>query len=139
MDPKYSTLKPEAGNRRRKLPRGKPDQRLGEWRSNKNPNSSETKTVPSKRWYECQTRTKTHDYGELLRGWIRRVKSARASPIMCVKKKDGKLTLCADYRALNEVTKKDRDPLPLISEALDRLGGAKYFTQLDIKDAYDNI
>jgi len=58
---------------------------------------------------------------------------------MFVKKKDGKLRLCADHRALNEVTKKDRHPLPLISEALDRLGGAKYFTKLDIKDAYHNI
>jgi len=58
---------------------------------------------------------------------------------MFVKKKDGKLRLCTDYRALNEVTKKDRHPLPLISEALDRLGGAKYFTKLDIKGAYHNI
>jgi len=41
------------------------------------------------------------------RGWIRRVKSGRASPIMFVKKKDGKLRLCTNYRALNEVTKKD--------------------------------
>jgi len=41
------------------------------------------------------------------RGWIRRVKSGRASPIRFVKKKDAKLRLCADYRALNEVTKKD--------------------------------
>ena len=44
-----------------------------------------------------------------------------------------------DYRALNEITKKDRHQLPLISEALDRLGGARYFTKLDIKDAYYNI
>jgi len=58
---------------------------------------------------------------------------------MFVKKKDGKLRLCADYRALSEVTKKDRPPLPLISEAPDRVGGAKYFTKLDIKDAYHNI
>jgi len=58
---------------------------------------------------------------------------------MFVKKKDGKLRLCADYRALNEVTKKVQHPLPLISEALDRLVGAKYFTMLDIKDAYHNI
>jgi len=58
---------------------------------------------------------------------------------MFVKKKDGKLRFCANYRALNEVTKKDRHPLPVISEALDRLGGAKYFTKLDIKDAYHNI
>jgi len=58
---------------------------------------------------------------------------------MFVKKKDGKLRLGADYRALNKVTKKDRHPLPLISEALDTLGGAKYFTKPDIKDAYHNI
>jgi len=58
---------------------------------------------------------------------------------MFVKKKDDKLRLCADYRALNEVPKKDRQPLPLISEALDRLGGAKYCTKVDIKDAYHNI
>jgi len=50
---------------------------------------------------------------------IRRVKSGRASPIMFVTKKDGKLRRCADYRALNEVFKKDRHPLPMISEALD--------------------
>ena len=44
---------------------------------------------------------------------------------MFVKKKDGKLTLYTDYRGLNEVTKMDRHPLPLIREALGRLGGAK--------------
>jgi len=58
---------------------------------------------------------------------------------MFVKKNDGKLRLYADYGALNEVPKKDQHPLPLITEALDRLGGAKYFTKLDIKDAYHNI
>ena len=73
------------------------------------------------------------------RGWIRRVKTGRASPIMFVKKKDGKLRLCVDYRALNEITKKDRHQLPLINKALDRLAGARYFTKLDIKDAYHNI
>jgi len=67
------------------------------------------------------------------------VKSGRASPIIFIKKENSKLRLCADYRALNEVTKKDRHPLPLISEALDRLGGAKYFTKLEIKNAYHNI
>jgi len=103
----------------------------------------EGKRVPIKKIYAL-----SHDQLEKLhryikqnedRGWIRRVKSGRASPIMCVKKTDGKLRLCAHYRALNEVTKKHRHPLPLISEALDRLGGAKYLTKLDIQDAYPNI
>jgi len=72
-------------------------------------------------------------------GWILRVKLGRASPIIFVKKKDGKLRLWADYRALNEDTKRDRHPLPLIGKVLDRLGGAKYFTKLNIKDTYHNI
>jgi len=71
----------------------------------------EGKTVPIKKIYAL-----TYDQLQELhryikqnedRGWIRRVKSGRASPIIFVKKKDGKLRLCADYRALNEVTKKD--------------------------------
>ena len=70
------------------------------------------------------------------RGGIQRVKSGRASRIIFVKKKNDELRLCANYRVLNEVTKKDRHPPPLISEVLDRLGGAKYLTKLDIKDAY---
>jgi len=100
----------------------------------------EGKTVPIKKIYalSCDQLEEPHRYIKQNedRGWIRRVKSGMASPIMFVKKKDGKLRLCADYRALNEVTKKDRHPLPLISEALDRLGGVNYFTKLDIKDAY---
>jgi len=58
---------------------------------------------------------------------------------MFVKKKHGKLRLCTDYRALNEVTKKDQQLAVLISAALHRLGAAKYLTKLDIKDAYHNI
>jgi len=73
------------------------------------------------------------------RGWIRETYSDGGSSIMFVKKKDGKLRLCVDYRALNYVTKKDRYPLPLIGEALDRLRTAKYYTKLDIKDAYHNV
>jgi len=58
---------------------------------------------------------------------------------MFVKRKDGKLRLGADYRALNEVTNKYRHPQPIISEALDRPGGAKNFTKLEIKDTYYTI
>jgi len=58
---------------------------------------------------------------------------------MFVNKEDGKLRLCANYRAFDKVTRKDRHPLPLISEALDRLGEAKYFTKLDIKHADHTI
>jgi len=103
----------------------------------------EGKTVPIKNIYALSY-DQLHELHRYIkknvdRGWTRRVKSGRASPLMFVTKKDGKHRLCADYRALNEVTKKDRHPLPLITDALDRLGGAKYFTKVDIKDAYHNI
>jgi len=55
------------------------------------------------------------------REWIRDSFADGGSPIMFIKKKDGKLGLCVDYRELNDITKTDRYPLPLIGEALDRL------------------
>jgi hypothetical protein len=54
-----------------------------------------------------------------------------------VPKKDRGLRLYIDYRALNKVTIKNRTPLPLISETLDRLSQAVYFTKLDLKDVYN--
>ena len=75
----------------------------------------------------------------LAKGFIRPSTSPAGAPILFVKKKDGTLRLCVDYRALNRVTVKNRYPLPLISEALDRLGGAKIFTKLDIRSAYNLI
>jgi hypothetical protein len=56
-----------------------------------------------------------------------------------VKKPDGSLRLCIDYRGLNEITIKDRYPLPLIHETLMRLEKAKYYTTLDLPSAYNLI
>jgi len=53
-------------------------------------------------------------------GWIRRSKSPAGAPILFVPKPDGSLRFCVDYRALNKVTVKNRHPLPLISETIDR-------------------
>jgi hypothetical protein len=75
----------------------------------------------------------------LAKGWIRSSTSTVGAPIHFVKKKDGGLRLCVDYRGLNAITVKDRTPLPLISEALDRLSKAKIYTKLDVKDAYYNL
>lgn len=54
--------------------------------------------------------------------------SAYASPIILVKKKDGTDRMCVDFRALNRITIKDRHPLPLIEDHIDRLGGFEYFS-----------
>jgi len=75
----------------------------------------------------------------LAKGHIRSSTSPAGAPILFVPKKDGGLRLCVDYRGLNKVTKKNRYPLPLISETLDRLVGAKVFTKLDLKDAYHRL
>ncbi|GAA5895480.1 hypothetical protein JCM6882_006265 [Rhodosporidiobolus microsporus] len=71
-------------------------------------------------------------------GFIRPSTSPVGAPILFVKKKDGTLRLCVDYRNLNSVTLKNKYPLPLISEALDRLSGAKFFTKIDalVNDAF---
>jgi len=73
------------------------------------------------------------------RGWIRRSSSPAGAPVLFVPKKDGTLRLCVDYRGLNKITIKNRTPLPLIGETLDRLSRAKRFTKLDLKDAYTRI
>ena len=62
-----------------------------------------------------------------------------ASPFFFVAKKDRKLWPCQDYRYLNDWIIKNRYPLPLISEIMDKLKGAKYFTKLDICWGYNNI
>ena len=72
-------------------------------------------------------------------GRIRRSISPAGAPVMFVPKKGGGLRLCVDYRGLNQITIKNRTPLPLISETLDRLEGAKIFTKLDLADAYHRL
>ena len=89
----------------------------------------------------CVELASLRDYikANLENGFIRPSNSSAGAPILFVKKKDGSLRLCVDYRALNKLTRKDRYPLPLISEALDRLSGAAIYTKLDIRAAYNLI
>ena len=75
----------------------------------------------------------------LNKGWIRPSTSPAGAPIIFVPKKDGSLRLCVDYRGLNAITGKNRYPLPLVSEILDRLSNAKIYTKLDLRDAYHRI
>lgn len=62
--------------------------------------------------------------------------SAYASPILLVKKKTGEKRLCVDYRALNNKTRKEHYPLPLIDDQLDRLAGHTLFISLDLASGY---
>ena len=60
------------------------------------------------------------------------------NPVM-VKKKDGTARVCIDFRALNEVSRKDSCPLPRIDKVLEELGKAQWFSKLDLKAGYWRI
>ena len=72
------------------------------------------------------------------KGVIQPSVSPWSAPIVMVKK-DGDLRICIDYRKLNDITKTDPYPIPLIHETLDRLGGAKYFSAIDLASGYWQI
>ena len=72
-------------------------------------------------------------------GRIRPSKSPMAFPVFFIKKKDGSLRLVQDYRMLNDMTVKNKYPLPLISELVNQLRGAKYFTKLDVRWGFNNV
>ena len=72
----------------------------------------------------------------LNKGFISKSNSNYSSPVVCVRKKDGSLRLCVDYRQLNEKTVPDRHPLPRVKETLESLGGNSWFSLLDQGKAY---
>jgi hypothetical protein len=72
----------------------------------------------------------------LERSWIRPSTSSTGVPVFFVPKKDKSFCLCVDYWGLNLITKKNWYPQPLIGESLNQLLGTRYFTKLDIGDAY---
>lgn len=79
---------------------------------------------------------KNHIQDLLKKGFIRKSTSPYASPVVCVRKRDGSLRLCIDYRGLNKKTIPDRHPIPRIQEILDGLGGNMWFSVLDQGKAY---
>lgn len=72
-------------------------------------------------------------------GIIRESNSPYASPVLLVKKKNGEYRMCVDFRRLNAITIKDKYPMPLIKEQIDKLGGNKYFTGLDLASGYYQV
>jgi Reverse transcriptase (RNA-dependent DNA polymerase) len=75
----------------------------------------------------------------LASGHIHPSKSPMATPVFIVKKKDGGFWLVQDYQKLNDITVKNEYPLPLISNVINRLWGAKVFGKLDLRWGFQNI
>jgi len=72
-------------------------------------------------------------------GFIQPSKSPFGAPILFVKKKDGTMRMCIDYRALNEITVKNKYALPRVDELFDRLQGAHFFSKIDLRSGYHQI
>ena len=73
------------------------------------------------------------------KGFIRLSSSPWGAPVLFVKKKDGSLRLCIDYRELNKLTIKNKYPLPRIDDLFDQLRGCKNFTKIDLQSGYHQL
>ena len=73
------------------------------------------------------------------KNFIRVSNSPAAAPVLFAKKPGGGVRFCVDYRKLNEITRKDRYPLPLFKETLNTLAKAKWFTKLDVIAAFHKV
>lgn len=71
--------------------------------------------------------------------FIRTSSSSAAAPVLLVKKPSDRIRFCVNYRGLNTITKKDRYPLFLIYETLERVGLAKWFTKVDVVGAFHRM
>ena len=73
------------------------------------------------------------------KGFIRPSHSPWGAPVLFVKKKDGSLRLCIDYRGLNKVTIKNKYPLPRIDDLFDQLAGSRVFSRIDLRSGYHQL
>ncbi|CAL9009554.1 unnamed protein product, partial [Prunus brigantina] len=73
------------------------------------------------------------------KGFIRPSFSPWGAPVLFVKKKDGTMRLCIDYRQLNKVTVRNKYPLPRIDDLFDQLKGAKVFSKIDLRSGYHQL
>jgi hypothetical protein len=75
----------------------------------------------------------------LSKGFIHPSSSSWGAPTLFVDKKDGSRRLCIDYRSLNEVTIKNKYPLPRIEDLFDQMRGAKVFSKIDLRSGYHQL
>ena len=94
-------------------------------------------SMPPYRMAPAELKELKEQLQELLdKGFIRPSTSPWGAPVLFVKKNDGTLRLCIDYRELNKVTIKNKYPLPRIDDLFDQLQDAQYFSKIDLRSGY---
>ena len=73
------------------------------------------------------------------KGFVKPSTSPWGAPVLFVKKKDGSLRLCTDYRELNKVTIRNQYPLPWINDLFDQLQGVRVFSKIDMRSGYHQL
>jgi hypothetical protein len=74
-----------------------------------------------------------------LKGFIRPSSSSWGAPVLFMEKKDGTQWMCVDYQSLNEVTIKNKNPLPRIEDLFDQMKGASVFSKIDLRLGYHQL
>ena len=94
-------------------------------------------SIPPYKMAPAELRELKAQLEELLsKGFIRSSISPWGAPVIFVKKKDGSLRLCIDYRQLNRVTIRNQYPLPRIDELFDQLQGSRVYSKIDLRSGY---
>ena len=97
-------------------------------------------SIPPYRMAPAELRELKAQLEELLsKGFIRPSISLWGAPVLFVKKKDGSLRLCIDYRQLNRVTIRNQYPLPRIDELFDQLQGSRVYSKIDLRSGYHQL
>ncbi|PNX98954.1 retrotransposon-related protein, partial [Trifolium pratense] len=120
-------------------PKHLPPSRPSDHRITLLPNSKPVNVRPYRYPYFQKNEIERQIHTMLSTNLIQPSRSSFSSPVLLVKKKDGSWRFCVDYRALNSLTLRDRFPMPTIDELLDELGGASWFSKLDLRQGFHQI
>ena len=97
-------------------------------------------SIPPYRMAPAKLRELKAQLEELLsKGFIRLSISPKGTPVLFLKKKDGSLRLCIDYKQLNRVTIRNQYPLPRINELFDQLQGSRVYSKIDLRSGYHQL